>query len=45
MSPDPAITIYNKLLLKDPSQVPTGVGDLVKKTAAPYGGAPCPSVR
>jgi iron(III) transport system substrate-binding protein len=34
MSPDPAITIYNKLVLKDPSQVPTGVGDLAKKAAA-----------
>jgi iron(III) transport system substrate-binding protein len=34
MSPDPAITIYNKLVLKDPSQIPTGVDDLAKKTAA-----------
>jgi iron(III) transport system substrate-binding protein len=34
MSPDPAITIYNKLILKDPSQVPTGLDDLAKKTAA-----------
>jgi iron(III) transport system substrate-binding protein len=34
MSPDPAITIYNKLVLKDPSQIPTGVGDLATKTAA-----------
>jgi iron(III) transport system substrate-binding protein len=34
MSPDPAITIYNKLVLKDPSRVPTGVGDLAKKAAA-----------
>ncbi len=34
MSPDPAITIYNKLVLKDPSQVPTGIDDLAKKTAA-----------
>src|SRR6266404_7889969 len=34
MSPDPAITIYNKLVIKDPSQVPTGLADLAKKTAA-----------
>jgi iron(III) transport system substrate-binding protein len=34
MSPDPAITIYNKLILKDPSQIPTGIDDLAKKTAA-----------
>lgn len=34
MSPDPAIIIYNKLILKDPSQVPTGVDDLAKKAAA-----------
>jgi iron(III) transport system substrate-binding protein len=34
MSPDPAITIYNKLVIKDPAQVPTGLGDLAKKTAA-----------
>jgi len=34
MSPDPAIIIYNKLVLKDPSQVPTGIGDLAKKMAA-----------
>jgi iron(III) transport system substrate-binding protein len=34
MSPDPAITVYNKLILKDPSQVPTGIDDLAKKTVA-----------
>jgi iron(III) transport system substrate-binding protein len=34
MSPDPAIIIYNKLILKDPSQVPTGIDDLAKKSAA-----------
>jgi iron(III) transport system substrate-binding protein len=37
MSPDPAIIIYNKLILKDPSQVPTGVDDLAKKAAADPG--------
>jgi iron(III) transport system substrate-binding protein len=34
MSPDPAIMLYNKLVLKDPSQVPTGIDDLAKKAAA-----------
>lgn len=34
MSPDPAIIIYNKRIIKDPSQVPTGIDDLVAKTAA-----------
>jgi iron(III) transport system substrate-binding protein len=34
MSPDPAVIVYNKLILKDPSQVPTGIDDLAKKSAA-----------
>src|SRR5258708_33861981 len=34
MSPDPAIIIYNKLILKDPAQIPTGVGDLAKRADA-----------
>jgi iron(III) transport system substrate-binding protein len=37
MSTDPAITIYNKLLLKNSSDVPTGIGDLAQRVKADPG--------
>jgi iron(III) transport system substrate-binding protein len=37
MSTDPAITIYNKLLLKSSSDVPTGLGDLARRVKADPG--------
>jgi iron(III) transport system substrate-binding protein len=37
MSTDPAIIIYNKLLLKNSSDVPTGLGDLAQKLKADPG--------
>jgi iron(III) transport system substrate-binding protein len=37
MSTDPAIIIYNKLLLKNSSDVPTGLGDLAQRVKASPG--------